>query len=87
MMGMEHPMSDHMRSLQYREENGRLPDDVYFPTDEDDMSDPETLEIIGMVQDQYARNNANRREETLRHENAALRQIIEDNGLPLPEDV
>jgi hypothetical protein len=84
---MEHPMADHMRSFQHREETGHLPDDVYLPTDEDDMSDPETREIIEVVQEQYARNNANRREEALRNENAALRQVLEENGIDVPDDV
>lgn len=83
----EHPMADYARSFYYRETHGHLPDDVFHPGPEDDPWDPDQQEVRALVEEQYAENNARRREETLRNENAALRQIIEDNGLPLPEDV
>lgn len=83
----EHPMADHMRSFQHREETGRLPDDVYYPTSEDDQFDPDQIEIREAVMEQYAQNNAHRREETLRHENAALRSMLEENGIEVPDEV
>jgi hypothetical protein len=78
------PGADDMRSLQFREENGYLPDDVYSP-EPDDFNDPDSHEIAVMVTDQYARNNANRLNNRLRVENESLRALLAAHGIT-PEE-
>lgn len=74
-----------MRAMQYREENGYLPDEVYIPTDEDDFSDPEQREIIELVMDQYAATNEQRRAERDRIRIASLEQLLAAHGIEIPE--
>ena len=74
-----------MRAFQHREENGFLPDEVYIPAPEDDLSDPEQLEIVNLVMDQFARTNERRREERARIRIAVLEQALRENGIAIPE--
>lgn len=77
--------ADDMRSLQFREEHGYLPDDVYSPTAEDHDYDDDSAEVTAMVIDQYARNNANRLNNRLRVENESLRAQLAALGIT-PEE-
>lgn len=78
--------SDDMRSFAFREEHGYLPDDVYTPTEED-LQDPDHDEIAALVIDQYAHNNAKRREERHRAEVAALHALLEEHGIDVPDEL
>ena len=82
----EHPMADYARSFSYREKNGHLPDDIYRPGPEDDPLDPDQQEIRSLVEEGYAHNNAKRRDERLRTENRVLRELLEENGIEVPDE-
>ena len=72
---------DYMRAWQTAEELRRWPDAQYTPTAEDDPHDPEQREIVAMVVEQDAADNARRRERELMEENAMLRQMLEERGV------
>jgi hypothetical protein len=74
-----------MRAFQYREENGILPDEVYTPTEEDDLSDPEQVEIIEHVMDGYRLTNEKRRAERDRIRISVLEQLLTEHGIEIPE--
>jgi hypothetical protein len=74
-----------MYAFQYNEENGYLPEEVYIPTDEDDLSDPEQREIIEMVMDGYRLTNEARRAQRDRDRIACLTQLLAENGIEIPE--
>jgi hypothetical protein len=74
-----------MRAFQYREENGYLPDDVYIPTEEDDLSDPEQLEIIEHVMDGYRLTNERRQAERDHIRISVLEQLLTEHGIKIPE--
>jgi len=73
-----------MYAMQYREENGILPDEVYVFTDEDDYDDPEQREIIDLVLDNYAATNASRRMERAWNRIAFLEQTLREHGIEPP---
>lgn len=77
---------EEMRAMQYREENGFLPDEQYVPTAEDDPFDTEQEEVRAMVAERYAATNAERRDERLRTENSALRALLAQHGVTGPDD-
>lgn len=77
---------EYMRAFQYREENGYLPDDVYVPTPEDDLSDPDTLEIIEHVIEGYDEANRRRAEERQRIRIATLESLLTEHGIDIPEE-
>jgi hypothetical protein len=74
-----------MRAFQFREENGYLPDEVYTPTDEDDLSDPEQREIVELVMEGYRQTNEQRRAERDRARITSLEQLLTENGIEVPE--
>jgi hypothetical protein len=74
-----------MRAMQYREENDHLPDEIYIPTDEDDLSDPAQREIIELVMADYHITNERRREERARIRISVLEQTLRENGIEIPE--
>lgn len=76
---------DDMRAMQVREETGHLPDEMYWP-DEEDALDPDHHEIADMVREQYAHTNASRAQVRLREENEALRALLRANGID-PEEM
>jgi hypothetical protein len=76
---------DAMRSFQFNEENGYLPDDVYTHSSED-ADDPDHDEIAALVIEQYAINNANRREARMADEIAGLRALLTANDVEIPDD-
>lgn len=77
---------DDMRSFQFREENGYLPDDVYTPSVES-ADDPDHHEIAALVIEQYAHNNAKRHAEHLRGQVAALTSLLAEHGIGVPDDL
>lgn len=82
-----HVDPDYMRSFQFQEENGYLPDDVYIPSPEDDLSDPDQREVIAHVIEQYDVNNRKRAEERQRHRIAALEHLLTKHGIEIPEEI
>jgi polynucleotide 5'-kinase involved in rRNA processing len=74
-----------MRAMQFREENGYLPDEVFVFTDEDDYDDPDQRETIDLVLENYAATNAARRQERAWNRIAVLEQMLRDNNLPIPD--
>ena len=76
---------DEMRAFQVREETGELPDEMYWPSEED-AQDPDHHEVADMVREQYAMTNAARAERRLRDENEALRALLRANNID-PDEV
>jgi hypothetical protein len=71
---------DEMRAMQVREETGRLPDEVYFPSEED-AQDPDHHEITAMVMDQYTRTNVERAIARVKDQNLTLRSLLVERGM------
>lgn len=77
------PDYEDMRDFQYAEENPGYQREVAFsPEPDDDFQDPEIME---MVADTYARDNQRRRESNLQTENTRLRELLEENGVEIPD--
>lgn len=83
----EHPMADEMRIRRHREECGRLPDEVFYLTAEDDPMDPDQVEIINHVRETYDRNNRGREEERQRIRESVLISLLKENGIEVPDDL
>lgn len=77
---------EEMRAFQYREEHGHLPDDVYIPGPEDDLSDPDTREVIAHVIEGYDINNRKRADERQRIRIATLENLLAEHGIEIPEE-
>lgn len=78
------PDYDDMRDWQYREENPGYEREIAYTPDPDDPDrDPE---VEGLVAEIYAHDNAKRRENNLRTENARLRALLEEHGIEIPEE-
>lgn len=75
-----------MRAFQHQEETGYLPDDVYIPGPEDDMSDPDTREVIEHVVEGYDIANRRRWEERQRVRIATLERLLTEHGIEIPEE-
>lgn len=69
-----------MHAMRYREENGYLPDEIYYNDGED--TDPE---IAQLVSEQYAATNEKRRAERDQDRISVLEQLLRDNGIKVPE--
>jgi hypothetical protein len=76
---------DYMRAWQRYEETGVWPDAQYRPTEEDDPFDPESREIVAMVMEQDAYDNARKREREMRHQISALSAALEEQGIDASE--
>lgn len=78
------PDYDDMRDFQYAEEHpGYQREIAYTPDTSDPDYDPE---IEAMVVDIYAHDNAKRRENNLRTENATLRALLTQHDIEIPEE-
>lgn len=73
-----------MYAMQYREENGFLPDEVYVITDEDDLSDPDEREIIEHVMDGYRITNERRHADRAQIRISVLEQLLTEHGIEIP---
>ncbi|MER6605681.1 hypothetical protein ABT282_07145 [Streptomyces sp. NPDC000927] len=51
----------------------------------EDLTDPDHHEIAQEVQARYAQENESRRIRGLRRENDALRSLLTENGIDIPE--
>lgn len=83
----QHPMAEAAQERQNWESLGHGGDMVYIPGPEDDMSDPDSVEIINMVQESYHRQNVDRRERELRTQNDSLRELLEAHDIAVPDDI
>jgi hypothetical protein len=81
----QHPMAEMAQEMARREQTGDAGPLVFIPGPEYDMDDPETREIVNMVHESYAQQNAEREARALRSENSALRDMLEANGIELPD--
>lgn len=77
---------EEMRAFQHREEHGYLPDDVYIPGPEDDLSDPDTREVIAHMIEGYDITNRRRAEERQRIRIATLENLLTEHGIEIPEE-
>jgi hypothetical protein len=75
----------YMADWQRAEETGYWPDAVYFPSEED-LADPAHDEIAALVMEQYAVDNAARRERRLTAEITALRAKLAEHGIEWSEE-
>lgn len=85
----EHPMAELGRMMAYREQYGETPEVEYTPTPEDFMeqeADPEGYAAtMRLVAENDAHENATKRERRLMRQNAALKNILEENNIEVPE--
>lgn len=77
---------EHMRAFQHQEETGYLPDEVYIPGPEDDLSDPDTLEIIEHVIEGYDITNRKRHEQRQRERIFVLEATLREHNIEIPEE-
>lgn len=77
----------YMSDWQRYEQTGEWPDAVFVPEEDFDRFDPEQVEIASMVIEYYEVENRNRRERRLQNQVAALRQILEENDIEVPDDL
>ena len=81
-----HVDREYMRHFQHQEETGHPPDDVYIPGPEDDLSDPDTLEIIEHVIEGYDIANRKRHEQRQRERISLLEDVLRENNIEIPEE-
>lgn len=79
------PDPQDMIDWQRYEQTGRWPDTVYTPTEEH-LMDPDHHEVAELIHEQYAHDNARRREREMRGTIEALRGALEAQGVD-PDEV
>jgi hypothetical protein len=77
-----HGSYDDMMDWKYREENPGYEREIGLTAGDLDDCDPE---VAALVAETYARDNAARRERNHRTEVAALRALLEENGIEIPD--
>jgi hypothetical protein len=68
----------------HHEATGEYPDEVYIPTEED-LADPDHMEVAALVIEQYASNNAAKQERRAARRISILENALRDNGIEVPE--
>jgi hypothetical protein len=77
---------EYMRHLQFQEENGYAPDDVYMPTRED-LDDPDHDEVAALVIEGYDIANRKRYEQRQRDRISLLEAVLRENNIEIPEEI
>lgn len=69
-----------MLDMMHYESTGHRRERVYVPTEED-LLDPDHMEVAALVIEQYAEDNRRIREGRMREEITRLRNLLEEHGI------
>lgn len=79
-----HGSYDDMQDWKYREENPGYEREIGLTAGDLDDCDPDLAREVAEI---YARDNAGRRERNHRTEVSGLRALLEENGIPIPDNL